>query len=95
MHVCLSVSFRLVRGWTMQSSAGLRKAGLGSGAIQRRRRVGWPPQIFVAAADGSDEHPLLPNPDADYDAVWSPDGRSIVFTSERNGSADLFVIASI
>jgi TolB protein len=48
------------------------------------------PQIFVAAADGSDEHPLLSNPDADYDAVWSPDGRSIVFTSERNGSADLF-----
>ena len=48
------------------------------------------PQIFVAAADGSDEHPLLSNPDIDYDAVWSPDGKSIVFTSERNGSADLF-----
>src|ERR1700733_11681471 len=48
------------------------------------------PQIFVAAADGSDEHPLLPNPDADYDSVWLPDGRSIVFASERNGSADLF-----
>lgn len=48
------------------------------------------PEIFVAAADGSNEHPLLSHADRDYDAVWSPDGQSIVFTSERNGSADLF-----
>jgi len=48
------------------------------------------PEILVAASDGSNEHPLLPNPDRDYDAIWSPDGKSIVFTSERNGSADLF-----
>jgi Tol biopolymer transport system component len=48
------------------------------------------PQLFIAASDGSDERPLLASPDTDYDAVWAPDGRSIVFTSERNGSADLF-----
>ncbi len=46
--------------------------------------------LFVAAADGSDEHPLLASPDTDYDPVWAPDGRSIVFTSERTGSADLY-----
>ena len=28
--------------------------------------------------------------DVDYDPVWAPDGTSIVFTSEREGSADLF-----
>jgi Tol biopolymer transport system component len=46
--------------------------------------------LFVANADGSGEKPLLGNRDMDYDAVWSPDGASIVFTSERNGSADLY-----
>jgi len=46
--------------------------------------------LFVAASDGSDEHPLLASADTDYDPVWAPDGGSIVFTSERNGSADLF-----
>ncbi len=47
-------------------------------------------QLFIAASDGSDEHPLLAAPHDDYDAVWAPDGKSIVFTSDRNGSGDLF-----
>jgi TolB protein len=46
--------------------------------------------LFTAAADGSDERPLLADGDIDYDPVWSPDGASIVFTSDRQGSADLF-----
>jgi TolB protein len=46
--------------------------------------------LFIAASDGSGERPLLASPDSDYDPVWAPDGRSIVFTSDRNGSADLF-----
>src|SRR5215472_732453 len=53
------------------------------GANQARR-------LFISAADGSGEHPLLASQDVDYDAVWAPDGKSIVFTSDRNGSADLF-----
>lgn len=47
-------------------------------------------QLFISASDGSDEHLLLAAPHDDYDAVWSPDGKSIVFTSDRNGSGDLF-----
>ena len=47
-------------------------------------------QLFIAASDGSDEHPLLAVPHDDYDAVWAPDGQSIVFTSDRNGPGDLF-----
>ncbi len=46
--------------------------------------------LYVAARDGSGERLLLSSPDADYDPVWSPDGASIVFTSDREGSADLF-----
>jgi TolB protein len=46
--------------------------------------------LFVAASDGSGERPLFASSDTDYDAVWAPDGKSIVFTSDRNGSADLF-----
>ena len=46
--------------------------------------------LFIAAADGSNERPLLGNTELDYDAVWSPDGVTLVFTSERAGSADLY-----
>ena len=46
--------------------------------------------LFIAARDGSGERPLLGTHDMDYDPVWSPDGQSIVFTSDREGSADLF-----
>ena len=46
--------------------------------------------LFIAARDGSGERPLLATRGMDYDPVWSPDGQSIVFTSDREGSADLF-----
>ena len=46
--------------------------------------------LYIARADGSDEHRLLTGAAIDYDPVWSPDGSTIVFTSDREGSADLF-----
>src|SRR5262245_3102041 len=46
--------------------------------------------LFVANADGSGIRPLLSDPANDYNASFSADGRWIVFTSERNGSADLY-----
>ncbi|MEN3338929.1 MAG: TolB protein [Acidobacteriota bacterium] len=50
--------------------------------------------VFVANADGTSEHLLVGPTEADYDPVWSPDGASIVFTSERNGSADLYRVGA-
>ena len=46
--------------------------------------------LFIANADGSGERPLLDSRALNYDPVWSPDGATIVFTSERDGSADLY-----
>lgn len=46
--------------------------------------------LFIADADGSNPRPLLPHPAHDYNASFSADGKWIVFTSERNGSADLY-----
>src|ERR1051325_2534879 len=56
------------------------------------RVFGNPGQVggFIAAPDGSDEHPLLSAADTNYDPVWAPDGSCIVFTSERDGSAELY-----
>jgi Tol biopolymer transport system component len=73
-------------------AAALGAAAPGPEKIVFSRVFPQPGQIglFIAAADGSDERPLLASPDIDYDAVWSPDGASIVFTSERSGSADLY-----
>jgi Tol biopolymer transport system component len=48
--------------------------------------------IFIAEEDGSGARPLLAHPDLDYNASFSPDGRSIVFTSTRNGSADIYLV---
>jgi TolB protein len=48
--------------------------------------------LFVSDADGSNERPLIEASVADYDGVWAPDGSTIVFTSERAGSADLYRI---
>src|SRR5579872_928459 len=46
--------------------------------------------LFLANADGSNERPLLPADSLDYNASFSADGKWIVFTSERGGSADIY-----
>ncbi len=49
-------------------------------------------EIFLFGADRNERRVLAPHPALDYNATFSPDGRWIVFTSERNGSADLWAV---
>ncbi|HVP45724.1 MAG TPA: hypothetical protein VMT32_04045 [Bryobacteraceae bacterium] len=46
--------------------------------------------LFIADGDGNNERPLLPATGLDYNASYSYDGKWIVFTSERAGSADIY-----
>src|SRR5712692_9658623 len=48
--------------------------------------------LYIANGDGSAERPLFAISGFDYNPSFSPDGKWIVFTSERNGSgeADLY-----
>jgi TolB protein len=46
--------------------------------------------LFIANADGTDERAIPGSKDVDYDPAWSQDGSWIAFTSERNGSADIY-----
>ena len=43
--------------------------------------------IFLADEDGRHVRPLVPDPALDYNASFSADGRWVVFTSHRGGSA--------
>ena len=47
-------------------------------------------QLFIANGDGSGERPLLPLMGMDYSPSFSADGKWVIFTSERNGSADIY-----
>ena len=46
--------------------------------------------LFIADADGGNEHALIASPGFDYSPCYSADGQWIVFTRERNGQADIY-----
>lgn len=48
--------------------------------------------VFVLAADGSREATLVEHPANDHLPFWTPDGRGIVFASDRTGSDDMWRI---
>ena len=49
--------------------------------------------IFLLAADGSRETPLVEHPANDLFPVWAPDGSRVVFASNRTGSMGAWSIA--
>ena len=48
--------------------------------------------IYVMAADGTQESALVEHPSDDYAPIWTPDGHSVVFASNRTGSVGLWSI---
>ena len=46
------------------------------------------PEIYVMDVDGGNLRRLTNNSDGDWDPSWSPDGKRIVFCSERDGHPD-------
>ncbi|MEE9234377.1 MAG: hypothetical protein V3U28_02930 [Candidatus Acidoferrales bacterium] len=48
--------------------------------------------IYLLASDGSHEAVLVRHPANDYGPVWTPDGRRVVFASDRTGSTGAWII---
>ena len=51
-----------------------------------------PRDIFALATDGSRETLLVEHPADDRSAIWTPDGRNILFVSNRTGTSELWVL---
>jgi Tol biopolymer transport system component len=51
-------------------------------------------EIFLVNADNGDIKNLTNHPAADTEPAWSPDGKYIVFISDRDGTPNLFVMGA-
>ena len=49
-------------------------------------------EIYVMDVDGKNQRRLTNNHHDDWDPSWSPDGKRIVFTSERDGNREIYVM---
>lgn len=49
-------------------------------------------EIYVMDADGSNQTRITNNPAFDVQPFWSPNGKQIIFTSNRDGNFELYVM---
>ncbi|MDX2064864.1 MAG: S41 family peptidase [Fimbriimonadaceae bacterium] len=50
--------------------------------------------IWVVSSAGGTAIPLTSNTELDENPVWSPDGRTIAFSSNRNGNNDIYLVSA-
>ncbi len=48
--------------------------------------------IFMLSTDGSREVPLVAHPASDFHPKWTPDGKGVLFLSDRGGSPGLWLV---
>ncbi|MCJ7681293.1 MAG: tetratricopeptide repeat protein, partial [Candidatus Aminicenantes bacterium] len=51
-------------------------------------------EIFSLSSDGKNESSLVQHPADDYLLSWTPDGKNILFVSDRMGTQDLWIVAT-
>lgn len=51
--------------------------------------------IWITPAEGGREVPLVKGPDDDYLLGWSPDGRNLVFASDRTGTYGVWLVRMV
>ena len=49
--------------------------------------------IYLVDSDGGEAVQLTSNPAYDYSPVWSPDGKTLAFASDRHGNFDIFKVS--
>ncbi|CAD6557602.1 Tol-Pal system protein TolB [Paraburkholderia metrosideri] len=79
------VAYSAIGGAWIAISAGVQAATATQGTALLDRLGPVTSDLYIANADGTDEHKLLSMPGFDYHASFSKDGQWIVFTSERDG----------
>ena len=49
--------------------------------------------LYLVDSDGGEARQLSSNPAYDYSPVWSPDGKTIAFASDRYGNFDIYAVS--
>ncbi len=87
--LALSVSFA--------EAAGIQASWLRKNCISpdgSRIAFSWQGDIFVVSSQGGPARQITSNPAYESDPLWTPDGKSVIFTSYREGSKDIFVTSA-
>jgi Tol biopolymer transport system component len=74
-----------VRSLSAQDSGGRERL-----VWQALKPTNW--DVYYFSGPRAEPRRLTDDPGPDYDAVFTPDGRGVVFTSERRGNPDLYAL---